>query len=300
MQLNQANLAALYRGYRTVFAEALQGAPVQWPALAMRAPSSAASEIYHWLASLPGMKKLVGEIVVKNVGANNWTITNDEWEDTVAVKQADIERDTYGIYNPLMASLGLASAQHKDELVGDLLNNGFSALDYTGKAFFAATKKHNPDDKKSATFTNLATAVLSADAYGAGKAALRGMKNGEGRPMRLGRSLKLVVPPVLEDTALEITKAERNAAGATNIQRGTAEVEVLPDLTSDTAWFLLETGLPIKPLIVQVEKEVELASLTSMDSDHVFKNHEFLYQAYGRYNAGYGFSQLAYGSTGAG
>ena len=41
-----------------------------------------------------------------------------------------------------------------------------------------------------------------------------------------------------------------------------------------------------------------LVTLTQPDSDHVFKKHEFLYQAYGRYNAGYGLPELAFGSTG--
>ena len=67
---------------------------------------------------------------------------------------------------------------------------------------------------------------------------------------------------------------------------------------NDTNWFLLETAFPIRPLILQVEKEPTFASLTNPDSDHVFKRHEFLYQTYGRYNGGYGLPQLAVGSTG--
>jgi phage major head subunit gpT-like protein len=63
-------------------------------------------------------------------------------------------------------------------------------------------------------------------------------------------------------------------------------------------WFLFDAGYPVKPFIFQVEKETALVALNQPGDDHVFKHHEFLYQAYGRYNAGYGLPELAYGSDG--
>ncbi len=66
---------------------------------------------------------------------------------------------------------------------------------------------------------------LDATAYAAARAAMRGMKGDHGRPLGLKPNL-LVVPPSLEETALEILNAERNAAGATNVWRGTAELLV--------------------------------------------------------------------------
>jgi phage major head subunit gpT-like protein len=38
----------------------------------------------------------------------------------------------------------------------------------------------------------------------------------------------LIVPPALEAAGLEILNAERDAAGATNVWRGTAELLVVP------------------------------------------------------------------------
>jgi phage major head subunit gpT-like protein len=84
---------------------------------------------------------------------------------------------------------------------------------------------------------------------------------------------------------------------------GTADVLATPFIDASpypNSWYLIETGLPFKPLIWQVNKPVALYSLTSMESDHVFKKHEFLYQAYGRYQAAYLMPELAVGSTGAG
>ena len=311
MQINQANLSALFRGYRVQFAEAYQGAKPFWDQIAMRTPSSSAEELYHWLGAVPGMRQLVGEIQLQNLSANKYAIANDEFESTVPVKQADIERDTYGIYNPLMASLGVAAKQHPDLLVANLLINGFTTLDYTGKNFFD-TDKVQDGDAKGVKFSNKGTAALSPDSFAAARAQIKSVKNSKGRPMGVGVKLQLIVPPALEVMARQILQADfiqqtaKNGstvvggAAVSNVNKGTAELVVWPQLAgSDTAWFLLETGLPIRPLIMQFEKETQFVSLTNQDSDHVFKHKEYLYQAYGRYNAGYGLPQLAYGSTGA-
>lgn len=313
MQINQANLAALFRGYRVQFMEAYQGATPFWDQIAMRTPSSSAQELYHWLGAVPGMKQLLGEVVISNLAANKYAITNNEWEDTIAVKQADIERDTYGIYNPLMQAMGIASKEHPDELTSNLLINGFTTTDYTGKNFFD-TNKVQDGDAKGTLLSNKGTLKLGPTSFAAARQAIKSVKNSKGRPMGLGRKLLLIVPPALEVQGRQILQADfiqqtaKNVAGSenigaaavTNVNKGTAELVVWPRLAgSDNAWFLLEVGMPVKPLIVQVEKETGLQSLTNPDSDHVFKRHEFLYQAYGRYNAGYGLPQLAWGSDGS-
>lgn len=70
-------------------------------------------------------------------------------------------------------------------------------------------------------------AALDADSYEAARAAMQGMKGDYGRPLGIRPTL-LVVPPSLEGVALEILNAERNAAGATNVWRNTAKLEVVP------------------------------------------------------------------------
>lgn len=70
-------------------------------------------------------------------------------------------------------------------------------------------------------------AALTADNYELARAAMLGMKGDFGRPLGVRPTL-LVVPPSLEGAALEILNAERNAAGATNVWRGTAKMEVVP------------------------------------------------------------------------
>ena len=69
--------------------------------------------------------------------------------------------------------------------------------------------------------------TLDATAYKAARTAMMGMRGDYGRPLGLRPSL-LVVGPSNEAAAKEILEAERNAAGATNVQRGTAKLLVTP------------------------------------------------------------------------
>ena|ERR1051326_8480268 len=310
MQINQANLAALYKGYRTFFLDALHAAAPLWQGIAMKVPSNSAEELHHWLGSIPGMRKLVGEVVIQNLAASNYSIKNDEFESTIGVKQADIERDSYGIYNPLFQAMGLTAAQHPDELVANLLVNGFSTKDYTGKNFFDSNKKAQSNAR--AVYSNVDTKKLNSANFEAARTNLKSRLNAMGRPMGLGRDLVLVVSPKNESTARTILQADfiqqsvasggtSAVGGVTNVNKGTARFVVWPQLavaSADDMWFLYDAGYPIKPFIFQEEKAVMFASLTNPDDDHVFKKHEFLYQAYGRYNAGYGLAELTYGSDG--
>lgn len=72
--------------------------------------------------------------------------------------------------------------------------------------------------------------ALDATTYAAARAAMLGLRGDYGRPLGITPSL-LVVPPSLESAGRGILEAERNAAGATNIWRNTADLMVVPWLS---------------------------------------------------------------------
>lgn len=298
MLVNAANVASLTKGYRTIFMEELQGAKPLWERVALRTPSTSKSEDYYFLDALPGMRKLVGEVVIKNLSGQKYTIANEEWEDTIQVDQFDIETDNHRFYEPRFRALAVAAAQHVDELVCQLLGAGFDTECYTGKNFFDSN--HEPK-KGGVKFSNVGVKKLSAANFRIGRDSLIGRLNAEGRSMGLGRKLVLIVAHGNASLAREIVVADRNANGAYNVDVGTAELVVWPQLAAvnPDAWFILETGLPLRPLIVQMQKEPDVAAVTNPDDSYVVLNHKFIYQAYGRYNAGYGLPELAYGSDGS-
>lgn len=68
-------------------------------------------------------------------------------------------------------------------------------------------------------------AQLNAENYAAARAAMRSMKSYSGRPLLIAPSI-MVVGPELEDTARKLLIAQQDAAGASNIYAGTAELIV--------------------------------------------------------------------------
>lgn len=66
---------------------------------------------------------------------------------------------------------------------------------------------------------------LTVANYMAARAAMQGMTGDHGRPLRL-KPMLLVVAPADEYQGLQVLKAERDAAGATNVAKDTAELHV--------------------------------------------------------------------------
>ncbi|WP_043588979.1 Mu-like prophage major head subunit gpT family protein [Geminisphaera colitermitum] len=297
MIITSATLAKINKGFRSLYLEAFQGGAPRVASYAMRATSQSAEEVYGWLGSVPGMRELIGEVVIRNLIEHAYSIPNKEFESTIAVKRSAIERDKLGVYTPLFQAMGTAARQHPDELLANTILGGFEKPCYTGKPFFAAN--HEPQKGKT-KFSNVGTKKLSAVNFRTARENIKSRLNADGRPMNLGLDLVLVVSPKNEALGREILVAELVGGGNTNVDKGTARLEVWPQLAgTPDAWFLFEVGYPVKPFIHQVEVETEFQSLDNPADSHVLLKKEYLHQSYGRYNTGYGLPELVYGSDGS-
>jgi phage major head subunit gpT-like protein len=296
MIITPASLALLNKGFRTNYDAGYQGAAPVTGNLYTKVPSGSSEEVLAWLGALPGMKELVGEVKIENVVNHGYTIRNKEWESTVAVKELAIKTDQYGQYAPLMSGMGVAARQHPDQLIAALLEAGFSTDSYTGTEFFGTN--HEPVKGKT-KFSNLGTKKLSAANFETARANIKARKNSAGRAMGIGTKLVLVVSPTYEATARQIVLADTAANGATNVNKGTADLLVLSTLTAEHNWFLLDVGATIRPLLLTEVQAPTFTALNAANDSFVMLKHEYLYQSYGIYNAGYGLPELAYGSTGA-
>jgi phage major head subunit gpT-like protein len=301
MLVNASNLKAIFVNLKTTFNNAFADTPTQWDKVATLVPSTSKSNDYAWLNKFPRMRKWIGDKQVKALAASNYTLVNEKYEATVEVDRDDIEDDLLGIYAPQAKDAGFSAKQWPDELVFSLLNIAFTAKCYDNKPFFS--DKH---EVGKLTYSNMGTAPLSIESqaaakasYGAARTQMRKFKDEDGRPLTVRPGL-LVVPPALEDTANALMTAERLEDGKTNLYKGTAEVLVVDWLKSDTAWFLLDVSRPLKPLIFQQRKKPVFVSQTDMNADDVFMRGMYKFGAESRGVAGFGFWQMAYGSTGAG
>ena len=292
MIVNAQNLRGIYVAFNTLFNKAFEGQKPTYQRIATVVPSTTESETYAWLGDIPGMREWLGDREVQNLSGSDYTIKNKDFELTVGVGRNAIEDDKIGLYNPSIQMLAESAALHPDELVFSLLSDAFAALCYDGKPFFAAD---HPVGEK--TVSNKLTDKLSLQSYITARAMMQSFKNSKGRSLGLVPDL-LVVPPALEATARDILIADY-VNGTRNTMKDTAEIQVEPRLTSDSAWFLLATKRPLKPIIFQQRKKPKFVSITEETSQNVFMQKTYLYGVDSRDNVGFGFWQMGVGSDGS-
>jgi phage major head subunit gpT-like protein len=299
MLVNKANLTAVFITLKTTFNKAFDTAPALWQKTTMRVPSGSGQNDYSWLSRFPKMRKWIGDKVIKALKAHSYTVVNDDWEATVAVDRNDIDDDNLGIYGPMAQEAGFSAKQLPDEIDADLKNNAFANECYDGQYFY-----DSDHEVAGASVSNLGTAALSCAttagalaSYGAGRAAIMGFKDDEGRPLGLIPDL-LEVGPALESVGRILCENDKLTDESPNPWKGTATLLVNPRLTSATAWFLHVTSRPVKPFVYQERKKPVFVQQVTPDSDDVFMRKEFKFGTEARAAGGYGLWQLSYGSTG--
>ena len=299
MLVNKANLDELFFNLKATYDRHWEDTEAQWPKIAMLVESMSARNEYKWLSKFPRMREWIGEKVIKQFEGSEYTIINKDWEATVEVDRNDIQDDNLGIYAPMAMAAAYSAKRFPDEIVFELVNNGFANKGYDGKTFFNTTHKvgrNNVSNKgtKALAGDTLANAKAS---FGAARTAMLKQTDEDGRPLGVKPNL-LLVPSALVDTAMALMTAERLEDGKVNIYKDAAEVLHSPWLTSDTAWFLLDTMKPIKPFIYQERTKPDFVQQTEMHSDAVYMRKQFRFGVECRANGGYGFWQMAYGSDG--
>jgi phage major head subunit gpT-like protein len=301
MLVNKQSIEGAFIALKTIYNNAFKAAPTTWAKIAMKVPSNTGQNDYSWLSNFPKMRRWVGAKVVKSLEAFKYTVVNEDFEATVEVDRNHIEDDQLGIYEPQAKMAAFSSAQLPDEIVYEAVNGAFTTRCYDGQYFFDTD---HPVGSKSVS--NKGTAVLSnanlaaAQAgYGTARKAMRQFKDEEGRSLNTTPNV-LLVGPALEDTGKLLLGNDKLADGTPNPYKGTAELVVDGRIESDTAWFLLDTTKPIMPFVYQERKAPEFVQQTNPDSPDVFNLKKYKFGAEARAAGGYGFWQLAYGSTGEG
>jgi phage major head subunit gpT-like protein len=289
MLLNTANLTNLWIGYQAAFNTGFRSVTPTWQQIATRVPSSTMTEQYGWLGQFPRLREWLGDRVVRNMAAHDYTIKNKKFESTISVNRDEIEDDQYGVYAPLMQEMGFAAATHPDELVFELLTTGDTALCYDGQPFFDADhpvmgasvsnvetgsanpwflfdtsrplkplifqerraydiRSFNRLDEESVFMTDkylygvdgrcnvgfgfwqqafMSTDDLDATNFNAAYAGMMSLRSEENRPLGIKPNV-LVYGPSNRAAALTVIKADRDAAGAANVNMNAVGLLEIP------------------------------------------------------------------------
>lgn len=304
MLVNQETVSNIFIALKSTFNNAFASAPTTWEKIAMKVASTSGQSDYVWLSKFPRMRQWIGDKQIKNLEAAKYSIVNNDFEATVEVNRNDIADDNLGLYGPQAQMAGESAKQLPDEIIMEVVNNAMVSKCYDGQNFIDASHPVRQEDGNMGAVSNKGTKALSADSsaaaaasYGAARIVMRKFKDDEGRPLNVTPNV-LLVPVALGDIARALMNNERLDDGKPNPYRGTAEVVEDTRLTSDTAWFLLDTTKPIKPFIYQERQAPVFVQQTDPQSDDVFSRKLFKFGAEARAAGGYGFWQLAWGSDG--
>lgn len=301
-------LAALYTSYRALWADqflAAQNAENMRSLVAMEVESGTLDESYSWFGTVPKMREWVGERQLSGLSKVDYTIRNKDFEATLEVERNAIEDDRLGIIRPRISQLALEAVRAQEELVVTTLEAGTTGLAYDGQFFFdtdhvtpGATYQTNQSNKLTGSGVTLAT--LQTD-LAVAVAAMRNFKDDQGRPMNL-RPTHILAPPALEGVFRQLTASELlptpAVAAAANPWRNMFSLLVSGYLTDANDWYLLSLDQPVRPIVFQMRKRPEfVAQDDPRSSDALFMRKLLMYGVDGRWNAGYGFWQMAVRTT---
>jgi len=295
MILNKAALDGAFEEFKGLFeASFTKYEDVDPKPLCMYVPANTPTVTYNWLESLPATRQWVGEKFIKNVTASSFSVTSVEYENTLGVKRRDFESDNLGIYRPLIQAMAAEAKNHYTRTFATLLTNASTTVCFDGQ--YLVDTDHPVG---ATTYSNNTASALAAGSLQLGYQTMRGYTDDAGRIIGV-KPTHLIVPLELADTAWELIYSDVKV-GATNatpnvIGRFNLELVVMPQLTNASAWFLVDAGKGIGPVLLQERKAPEFVSVTSLDDSYVFKTGEYLFGTEADYTFQPGFPQLIYGA----
>jgi len=294
-------LEATFTGFKSLFEKSFSVAEPLYPRLATVVDSSSDKESYNWLGNVPALREWTDERVPGALRTHEYEIPNRKYEATIEVDRETFEDDRLGQVKPRIEELALRAACHPDELVVGLLNGGFATECYDGAYFFDST--HSEGD--SGTQSNLLSAALDAAGLEAAITAMMGFKDDQGKPLGVKPDTLLVGPDNFFTAREILNSVSIVVAGSTDVEKpagnplsGMLNLEVSP-FVEEGKWFVMATGYPVRPLIMQWRIRPEFTAVTNPSDEYVFSTDVFKYGVRSRLGAGYGLWYLAVGSSGA-
>lgn len=273
-----------------------------WTRLAMRFPSSQASETYRWLGMVPQVREWVGGRQVKPLRANGVTIVNKVWESTIRVDADEMRRDKTGQILVRVNEMARRVAQHPNKLLTMLLLAGDSTVAYDGQFYFDTDHSEGDSGAQSNSIGAAAaspTAPTDVEMYAgimSGIARILQVKDDHGEPMNeSAREFLVMVPtPFISPTLTALSAREIDATANPLANRAPFRVDWVanPRLTWTDKFAVFRTDGESRPFIFQEELPVEVHALAE-GSELEANENQHQYGVKAIHEAGYGFWQDA-------
>lgn len=220
--------------------------------------------------------------------------THEEYPADFKVERKFVNDDTAGIINMRAQRVGAGLNQLQESQAADVFNNAFDATNYAGvdaQSLCDGAHPASPSDTGTTT-SNSGTSALTKTAVADTRVTMMAYTDDAGNKMGVMPDT-LLVPPALEDTAIEIVGSmldPDSANNTTNPQAGRFRVVPWHFLTDSNNWFMIDSvGMRLSlfwfnriPFTVEMDK---------MRMDQV----EIVYPMYARWSLGYTDWRWIYG-----
>jgi len=226
------------------------------------------------------------------------TFTHVQFAKGIQVERRLVDDNLTQIAFDRVDGLGDSAYRKREKGAASVFNNaftsttnddGFSTLGPDAVVLCSASHPRSAED--STTTSNTGTTALSKASVGTTRIAMQKFTDSEGDIMDVMPDL-ILVPPELEDTALEITRSTldpTSANNAINPQAGRFRHLVWHYLTDTNNWFMAEASRMQKYLIWYNRIALEFGREEDFDT-FIAK-----YRAYMRYSYGWTHWQFIYG-----
>lgn len=264
--------------------------------------SSGRSTKYPMLGQMTGFREWIGPRQYEDLSRYAYELPNRKFEKSFEVPIDDFEDDQLDGYALMARQYGEQARLWPEDLVLEAIQAGGSRLCFDGQYFFDTDHPVDPGSASSSTYANLfTTKALSSTNFSSVLTSMQTIVGRDGRPLGFGRNggLILLVPPGLREVGKQIVEADYLASGATNVNKGAAQLVVWDRLynasvaATATTWYVLDTGHLLKPFIFQQRLAPTLRAMTAATDEGVFEQDVYRWGAKARGAAGFTMPFLA-------
>jgi hypothetical protein len=253
--------------FQRIFHDEYDQLPDMIPAIYTMPGKGPRGDLTKWsqVGALPDLTEFTGTIGYQSQNQGyDTTATHLEWASGTQVERKLFDDGQFHIINQKPAALGMSAQRTRQKHAVQIFSGAFSSgnafyVNSEGVAMCADSHTTTSGASTSIGFDNLGTSSLTAAAVGAARTQMRGYRDDQAGRISVMPN-ELLVPPDLQDRALEIIKSQKDPSSANNAinpQEGRftlTDWEYLPDTNN---WWLMDGGLRRKSLfwIDRVQKE---------------------------------------------
>ena len=220
------------------------------------------------------------------------TFTHNEWTKAFKIRRALKDDDLYGVFDNLVSQRGTAAARTREKHGATPFNGAFSGTSGPD-SLSLCNSSHTSTVSGVAVQSNTGTDTLSKTTVSSARLAMMKFYGLNGERIGVMGDMLIVSMDKEEDAWVIISsKGEPETdVNNSNFHYGKFKLAVWPDLTSQYAWFLVDSRLMKKNLLWFDRVALEL------NEDVAFNNYESRYSAYMRYSYGWTDYVWIYGNN---